>query len=186
MMRDVIEKARTCEDYALEPGQYGVVTLHRPANVDSREVLTLLCSQLREGSGALPLVSPVHPRTRKNLDRLGLLEPLLSAKDIRLTEPVTYIPFMNLVFNCRVAITYSGGLQEETTYLGIPCIMIRPNTERPITVTQGTNRLCEPGAMTDRLRQALADGKTAQRAPDLWDGRTARRVFSSLLSHLKV
>jgi UDP-N-acetylglucosamine 2-epimerase (non-hydrolysing) len=123
-----------------------------------------------------PLVFPIHPRTRKNLEAFGLMASLSDAKGVILTEPMNYIRFMNLVFNCRYAITDSGGLQEETTYLGIPCLTLRPNTERPVTVTMGTNQLCTIGDLSDRIESILAGDSKPHAVPELWDGHTAKRI----------
>ena len=161
--------------YGFKNGSYGVVTLHRPSNVDDPEVLERLCDALQRIAADLPLVFPVHPRTRKNLEAFGLYAGLAAAPGMHLDEPVSYIPFMNLVFNCRLAITDSGGIQEETTYLGIPCLTLRPNTERPITVTQGTNRLCTPEDIEKQAAAAMANEPKAN-PPQLWDGKTAGRV----------
>jgi UDP-N-acetylglucosamine 2-epimerase (non-hydrolysing) len=134
-------------------------------------------------AGALPLVFAVHPRTRKQLDAFGLRDTLERAPGLRLIEPLGYIPFMNLVFGCRVAITDSGGLQEETTYLDIPCLTLRENTERPITVSEGTNRLVRVGDIAKSVEEVLADRWPHGRRPQLWDGRTAGRVAESLRRH---
>jgi UDP-N-acetylglucosamine 2-epimerase (non-hydrolysing) len=180
MMRGSIESKSTYKQFELYPGEYGVVTLHRPSNVDDQDVLNDLCAKLVRISRDLPLVFPIHPRTRKNLEQNGLMKLLGGANDLHLTEPLSYIPFMNLVFNCRMAITDSGGLQEETTYLGIPCLTMRPNTERPITVTQGTNRLCTSENL-DSFAIGILSGKTVKtQPPEYWDGKTAGRVVTSI------
>lgn len=184
MLRATIESQPVYADYGLDRGRYGVVTLHRPANVDNPETLSELCSALEHISGRIPLLFPVHPRTRKNLAAGGLMESLEKAPFLQCVEPLGYIQFMNLVFNARLAITDSGGIQEETTYLGIPCLTLRPNTERPITVTLGTNRLCTveslPGLVDDVLNGRAAGGTI----PELWDGRTAARVVKSIEAFL--
>jgi UDP-N-acetylglucosamine 2-epimerase (non-hydrolysing) len=130
MMRPKIEAAQVFSGMGLMKGNYGLITLHLPSNVDSPANLSAICDMLIGASRKTPLIFPIHPRTRKNLDRFGLMDTLRHAKEIILTEPMSYIRFMNLVFNCRYVITDSGGLQEETTYLGIPCLTMRPNTER--------------------------------------------------------
>ena len=127
---------------ASKPGRYGVVTLHRPSNVDDPTVLKQLCGVLADISQKVPLIFPIHPRTRKNMEENHLLAALQNTGNLLLPEPMNYVRFMNLVFNCRFVITDSGGIQEETSYLGIPCLTVRENTERPITVTHGTNQLC--------------------------------------------
>lgn len=180
MMRPRIERQNGLNKYGLAPGGFGLVTLHRPSNVDSPENLAELCQVMIRVSEKIPLVFPVHPRTRKNLEARGLLGKLLAAPGIRLDEPISYIPFMSLVFQCRLAITDSGGIQEETTYLGKPCLTLRPNTERPITVTEGTNRLCAIAELEALVMQTLKAGGSSHRVPDLWDGRTAVRVVGAL------
>jgi len=127
-------------------------------------------------------VFPVHPRTRKNLEQSGLAPVLEKASGVHCIEPMRYIPFMNLVFNGRFVITDSGGIQEETTYLGIPCMTLRPNTERPITIHQGTNRLCTLEDIEEKLRKALNGDAEEHRAPEFWDGCTAGRVVESIRS----
>jgi UDP-N-acetylglucosamine 2-epimerase (non-hydrolysing) len=180
MMRARIEAENAFERFGLQRGGYGVVTLHRPSNVDNPAILAGLCRALTRIAAELPLIIAVHPRTRKNLEKEGLYARLTESAGLHLSPPFSYIPFMNLVFNCRLAITDSGGLQEETTYLGIPCLTLRPNTERPVTVTQGTNRLVTADSLENAVEQALAAEGKRSSAPDLWDGQTARRVAGSI------
>jgi UDP-N-acetylglucosamine 2-epimerase (non-hydrolysing) len=186
MMRSRIERQDAMSKYDVKKGGYGLVTLHRPANVDNRGPLATLCKALVKVSQVLPLVFPVHPRTRKNIEKQGLLEELQKAPGLHLDEPIGYVGFMNLVFNCRLVITDSGGIQEESTYLGIPCLTLRPNTERPITITQGTNRLCTAEDLEARVNEILASKGQGSRKPDLWDGRTAERVCDSIQRRLSV
>ncbi|MDD4073640.1 MAG: UDP-N-acetylglucosamine 2-epimerase, partial [Desulfobacterales bacterium] len=120
------------------------------------------------------------PRTRNNLEKNGLMKTLTRFPDLLIAEPLSYIKFMNLIYNCRLVITDSGGIQEETSYLGIPCLTMRPNTERPVTITLGTNRLCNPENLEVRIQTVLCDGKTQKTDIDLWDGKTALRVVDSI------
>lgn len=179
MMRPQIEAAAQPASLGLEPKGYGVVTLHRPANVDRRDTLELIIGTLIQLAERLPLVFPVHPRTQKQLEGFGLWDQLDQAPGLRLMEPHSYIPFMSLLWGSRLAITDSGGIQEETTYLGIPCLTLRPNTERPITITQGTNRLCQPEDLSVMVEKALAGEIQAAQPIDMWDGHTAGRVAES-------
>jgi UDP-N-acetylglucosamine 2-epimerase (non-hydrolysing) len=179
MLRGAIEAAHTREDLGLQAGAYGVVTLHRPSNVDSKESLKLLVAALQQVARKLPLVFAVHPRTRKRLREFDLERGLAALPNIRLVEPLGYIEFMNLVTAAKVVVTDSGGVQEETTYLGIPCLTVRDTTERPITVTEGSNRLVGPHELPAALDQALAGGRRGRR-PKLWDGRAAERATDDL------
>ncbi len=180
MLRDTIEKQNAYGELNLNPGDYGLVTLHRPSNVDDPQILERLCKALISVAKQVPLVFPIHPRTRKNIENLGLIRVLEKEEQLMIFEPLNYIKFMNLVFNCRFTLTDSGGIQEETTYLGIPCLTLRPNTERPITVDQGTNKLCDPDNLEDILQEVLTQKKFDTQKIDLWDGRTAERVVKSI------
>ncbi len=180
MLRETIQAQNAYSEMELDPGEYGLVTLHRPSNVDDPQILTDLCHALVRISKRIPLVFPVHPRARKNIENLDLYNQLHKEKGLVLSEPINYIRFMNLIFNCRFALTDSGGIQEETSYLGIPCLTLRPNTERPITITQGTNRLCTPEDLEKNVTEILARKDTKQVKIDLWDGQTAGRVVESI------
>jgi UDP-N-acetylglucosamine 2-epimerase (non-hydrolysing) len=180
MLRDKIQAQATCKDLNLKPQQYGLVTLHRPSNVDNPKKLRQLFDHLSCISKKIPLVFPIHPRTRKNADSIGILPKLDQTKKLLILEPINYVRFMNLVFNCRFALTDSGGIQEETTYLGIPCITLRPNTERPITLTKGTNRLCQLDKLEATANSVLSEKKHQSIKIELWDGHTAERVVNSI------
>jgi len=185
MLRDKIQNQQTYNDYNLKPQQYGMVTLHRPSNVDSPETLATLFELLVRISKKIPLVFPIHPRTRKSAEQTGILKRMNQSKELVLVEPLNYIRFMNLVFNCRFALTDSGGIQEETTYLGIPCITLRPNTERPITITHGTNQLCTVDSLAAAVDGILAGAARQECHIPLWDGKTAARVVRSIKDFFK-
>ena len=180
MLREIIDKQETYKKIGLKQKEYAVVTLHRPSNVDSEDNLALLCNSLVQVAEEVKLCFPIHPRTKKQLVRYGLYEKLSGSKQILLTEPLNYIRFMNLVVNSRLAITDSGGLQEETTYIGIPCLTMRDNTERPITITEGTNSLCTAGNLLNAVKLSLNNDSKTIRIPDMWDGNTANRVVESI------
>ncbi len=177
MVRPAIEAARGM--LGLQRVSYGVVTLHRPSNVDDPAQLSCLVDALSAVQRRLPLVFPVHPRTRHRL-QASRLDAVLEAAGVHLMDPASYVRFMSLVVDAAAVITDSGGVQEETTYLGIPCLTLRENTERPITVTQGTNRLVGAHALERELGEALAVPKADIRRPDLWDGQAATRCLRDL------
>lgn len=162
--------------------RYGVVTLHRPSNVDDAESFARIGGALREISNELPLIFPVHPRTRANLEKFGIdLGP-----NVTLAGPQAYMAFLNLWKDAAVVLTDSGGLQEETTALGVPCVTIRENTERPVTVDEGSNVLAgtDPEKIMAEARKVLrGEGKTGRR-PHLWDGKAAERIVEILARHV--
>lgn len=181
MLRSSIDERHTCASFSMVPGAYGLVTLHRPSNVDNPAVLKTLSDALVESSTRIPLVFPVHPRTMMRLKETGLYGELEAAPNVTLAEPMGYKDFMSMVMDSRLLITDSGGVQEETTYLGIPCLTLRPNTERPVTVTEGTNRLCKPETVCDMVDSVLAGVFPRGSVPEFWDGRTAQRVADSIV-----
>jgi UDP-N-acetylglucosamine 2-epimerase (non-hydrolysing) len=185
MLRAEIDAAQTASALGLLPGTYGVITLHRPVNVDHPAALTRLASMLQDLAGHLPLVFPVHPRTRERLEDFGLWPGLEKTPGLHLSSPMGYIRFLSLVQDSRLVITDSGGIQEETTYLNIPCLTLRQTTERPITITQGTNRLVDTETIWECVQDILA-GRWVQGAPpEFWDGRTALRAVLSLKERLQ-
>ena len=135
-------------------------------------------------SNKINLVFPIHPRTRKQLEKNSLSIPLKSNNRIKLIEPLSYKEFMKLLFESKFVITDSGGLQEETTYLGIPCLTLRPNTERPITITQGTNELVDLSDMEEKVNLIMEGNWKNGSVPENWDGKTAHRIVSILLGQI--
>jgi UDP-N-acetylglucosamine 2-epimerase (non-hydrolysing) len=167
----------------LPPRGYAVVTLHRPSNVDSRERLSALVELLGRIAAVMPTVFPVHPRTEKKLGELGLRGAVDAIAGLRLSPPVGYQEFVGLMEQARVVISDSGGIQEETTYLDVPCITLRANTERPVTIRHGSNTLVgeDLGAAWDAIEEVLA-GRYKKATPiEGWDGRAAERVVDVLL-----
>ncbi len=161
--------------------RHGVVTLHRPSNVDHPETLQVLLESLKQISLKLPLVFALHPRTRANIIRFGL-ENLIGSARILVLPPQGYLEMLGLMRGAAVVLTDSGGIQEETTALGVPCITLRENTERPITISQGTNTLVgtDREALLCAVDQILANGGKRGRTPELWDGRAADRIAEHL------
>jgi len=180
MLRTRIESDPTPTRFGVVGRTYGIVTLHRPSNVDSVTTLEPLVEQLIAISRSLPLVFAVHPRTRNRLDQFGLARRLDAASQITLSRPLGYIAFMSLVRNATVVITDSGGVQEETTYLDIPCLTLRDTTERPITITEGTNRLVRSEQLLSAVDEIVAGHCPTGKRPELWDGMSAPRVAKSL------
>lgn len=173
---DRARQSDVLDRYGLTRGGYGLVTLHRPANVDDPEALRGLLKALGEIAGRCPLLLPVHPRAAERLAGLGV------PGGIRLVPPAGYLDFIALQDSARLVLTDSGGIQEETTALGVPCVTLRENTERPITVTEGTNVLAgtDPARITDTVNRVL-DDPPAPRCPELWDGRASDRIARVLL-----
>ena len=186
IMIDSLEMIRPRLDADNEPGRqglvagsYGLITLHRPSNVDSPSQLAALARALSDASQLVPLLFPVHPRTKARIGEFGLAQDFASAR-IKLIDPLSYRRFMGLLMGAKIAITDSGGLQEETTYLGIPCLTLRENTERPVTISEGTNRLVKADTLLPALKAALDGARGQAKCPALWDGRTALRCLADL------
>lgn len=161
---------------AYSPGGFGVVTFHRPSNVDSRTDLERLVHILCAVSHEMPVIFPVHPRTYGNLEKYNLMEEVGKAPGLLLTHPVGYLEFMTLVNSSKFVITDSGGIQEETTVLGIPCLTVRENTERPVTIWEGTNKLIQIDKLPYEVGEILKGNGKWGKVPHLWDGKAASRI----------
>ena len=180
-----LEKARESailQQLELQAQQYALVTLHRPSNVDDRENFLKILTAFEEIQKDVQIIFPIHPRSEKNIKEFGLEEKVKSLKNLRLLPPIGYLDFMNLMQNSKFVMTDSGGIQEETTYLGIPCMTLRENTERPITIEVGTNEMV--GTDTEKIiryaKQMNAGEWKKGRIPELWDGHAAERIVEVL------
>lgn len=184
--RDKAERSGVLTDLALPAGGYNVVTLHRPSNVDDPQVFGRLIAAFEQIERDLPIVFPIHPRTRKNLAALGFEGRFQAMKGLKIIEPLGYLDFLKLTANAACVLTDSGGIQEETTILGVPCLTLRENTERPVTITQGTNQLV--GTDTARIVGAYQAARTRKPehppVPEKWDGRAAQRIAEILARQL--
>ena len=180
--RERAAKSQILDQLSLCEKNYAVVTLHRPSNVDHRESFCSILDALEQIAGDMPVVFPIHPRSRRNLEDMGLAERVARSSGIRLVEPLGYLDFLRLTGGAAVVLTDSGGIQEETTILSVPCLTLRDNTERPVTISQGTNRLT--GHATQRImaayREVRADPPVSDSMPELWDGHAAERIVGIL------
>lgn len=155
---------------------FGVMTFHRPNNVDTKEVLKKLVKTWGKISEKIPLIFPVHPRTYKNIQQFGLQQEIVKYPNLFFIEPLGYLQFIHLVSSASFVLTDSGGIQEETTYLNIPCLTVRPNTERPVTIWEGSNKLIKADEILTEIEKILnGEGKTGK-IPKFWDGKTADRI----------
>jgi len=170
----------TLKELGLTPNHFIVTTLHRPSNVEEPAGLSEILRSMATISASMPVVFPVHPRTQQKIESLAPKLP----DSLRLMEPLGYLDFMALIHGAKLAITDSGGIQEETTYLGIPCLTVRPNTERPITITQGTNRLVSGryDELVPAAHLAMKQDRAVRQRPELWDGHTAERIAEVMAS----
>jgi UDP-N-acetylglucosamine 2-epimerase (non-hydrolysing) len=180
-----LEKARESkilDQLQLGSGNYALVTLHRPSNVDDKDNFLKIISAFKEIQQHLPIVFPIHPRTKKNISNFGLESEVSKLANLKLIEPIGYLDFMQLMQNCGFVMTDSGGIQEETTYLGIPCLTLRENTERPVTAEIGTNEVV--GTDTEKIirlsNQIISGNWKKGQVPELWDGHAADRIVQVL------
>ena len=180
---DRFAKSDVLDRLEVSPGQYGLLTLHRPSNVDEGTMLAALLEAIGEISRELPVIFPVHPRTAARMKESRV--PIENIAGLRVVEPLGYIDFLALQASARLVLTDSGGVQEETTALGVPCLTLRQNTERPITISQGTNRLvgADPATIVAAAREVLHGKAAAGGRPELWDGQAANRIFDILLTN---
>jgi UDP-N-acetylglucosamine 2-epimerase (non-hydrolysing) len=178
---DAAEKAGTLERLQLKSERFIYVTLHRPSNVDAESSLRAIVESLSLVAAQFPVIFPIHPRTRGRMGQFGISLP--AGADIRLIEPVGYFDSLMLTKHARCVLTDSGGLQEESTFFRTPCLTLRPNTERPVTITVGSNRLTTNDRLSQDLQTVVAGPSRVGQQPYLWDGRTASRVLTSLLQH---
>lgn len=162
----------------LEAGKYGLITLHRPSNVDNEKILSELIETMGEISSDLPLIFPAHPRTRQSIESFRLMERINAFPNFRMLEPMGYLEFLCLQAEAKLILTDSGGIQEESTALGIPCLTLRENTERPITVTEGTNTIVGSSKtrIIEETQSILSGRKNRYSIPEMWDGKTGERV----------
>ena len=179
---EIAKQSEILQQLEFEPGTYCVVTLHRPSNVDHKDVLLGLVNVLVEISAQLPIVFPIHPRTAARLEEFGLRQLLEDAENVHCQGPLGYNDFLCLTSQSKVIVTDSGGLQEESTALGIPCLTMRSNTERPITVTEGTSTLIGSCSKTlkEQLHNVIDGNYKAGKCPKLWDGKAAERIAEIL------
>ena len=164
--------------------RYCVVTLHRPSNVDIEDKVVELVENLVQVSHKIPIVFPMHPRTRNNLRKFGKLSVLENESSMHIIQPLGYLEFVSLIGGSSLVITDSGGLQEETTSLGIPCLTLRENTERPITITEGTNQLItDLSTLQISVDDALENRSIIEpKKPKYWDGKTAQRIVDAIIN----
>ena len=176
---------RQWEQFGLDAYHYGVLTLHRPANVDHPQAFEKIVEALGLIQRGLPLAFPVHPRTQRMAENFGLWERMKAMPNLRLLAPLGYLEMLSLTGHSAVILTDSGGLQEEAVVLGVPCVTLRPNTERPITIAVGANQLVgnDPGAIVGAVRAKIAEGRNSFQHPDKWDGQAAQRISDILLKN---
>ena len=180
--REKAARTTILDDLGLDPASYVLMTMHRPANVDREEGLAALLETLEALAAHRPVVFPIHPRTRNRFGDFGMADRLKAIENLRLLEPLGYLEFLRLMEQAAVVVTDSGGIQEETTFLKVPCLTLRENTERPVTIDLGTNELMplDPARIARRVAAIRANGRLPGAAPPLWDGQAARRIVAVL------
>ena len=180
------EASKILDELDLAAGAYAVLTLHRPANVDDPAVLGRILDALEVIQQDLPIVFPIHPRTRNNLSGSSLAGRVEGMTGLRLIDPVGYLDFLKLTSSARLVLTDSGGIQEETTILKVPCITLRENTERPVTAEIGSNQIVgtDPEKIISAYREVINGHWRESRIPDLWDGHAAERIVGILVERL--
>jgi UDP-N-acetylglucosamine 2-epimerase (non-hydrolysing) len=178
-------RRRAAEQFGLAAQGYALLTLHRPSNVDDSAAFARILDGLEAVLARLPVLFPIHPRSRRRLEEFGLGARLARFGGLRLIEPLGYLTFLSLMMDARLVLTDSGGIQEETTALGVPCLTLRENTERPVTVRVGTNRLVgtDPERLAREARRIIEGGGPRGSLPPLWDGQAARRIVAILRCH---
>lgn len=167
--------------FDLQREDYVLVTLHRPSNVDNKDSLEKILNFLNDLSREAPVIFPMHPRTKRNIDKFGI--KLIFNKRFYISKPLKYTEFIVLEKDARFVLTDSGGIQEETTYLNLPCLTLRPNTERPITVTEGTNELVNMENIEEKVGLILSGSRKQGKVPELWDGKTGQRIARIITEH---
>jgi len=180
-----LQKAKdneTLSQFPVDSGQYVLMTLHRPSNVDSKKNMDQILSSLSIIEKEIPVIFPIHPRTRKMISEFGLDNQIQSMKNLFLSDPLGYLPFLSLMSQAKMILTDSGGIQEETTFLQIPCLTLRENTERPITAEIGSNKLVgmDQNALMAGFREAMNGASKQSQVPPLWDGKASERIVNIL------
>ena len=184
--REKASETTIIEDLGLASSRFAVMTMHRPSNVDNEESLKSLLSTIEHITDTVPLVFPMHPRTKNRFEEFGLADSLQEVDDLLVTEPLGYLEFLRLMEESSVVVTDSGGIQEETTFLQVPCLTLRDSTERPITITEGTNKLLplEPDRVGHRVKRIMDGDEPSGQVPDRWDGEAAERIAEHIEVYL--